>query len=72
MAKGELKNGFALIRPPGHHAMENDFCGYCYFNNVAIAAENVISEGLAKRILIVDYDVHHGQGTQRMFYDRDE
>ena len=49
--------------------MENEYCGYCYFNNVAIAVEKVLQDGLAKRVLIVDWDVHHGQATQQMFYD---
>ncbi|KAJ8926885.1 hypothetical protein NQ314_020736 [Rhamnusium bicolor] len=72
VANGDLKNGFALIRPPGHHAMADAFCGYCFINNVAIAAETAISKGLAKKVLIVDYDVHHGQGTQQMFYNRND
>lgn len=72
VARNEYKNGFALIRPPGHHAMANAFCGYCFMNNIAISSEIAISEGLAKRVLIVDYDVHHGQGVQQLFYDRDE
>ncbi|XP_072402950.1 histone deacetylase 6 isoform X1 [Diabrotica undecimpunctata] len=67
---GNLRNGLALVRPPGHHAMSNEFCGYCFINNVAIAAEMALSSGHAKRVLIVDYDVHHGQATQQMFYDR--
>ncbi|CAG9855463.1 unnamed protein product [Phyllotreta striolata] len=72
VAKGNLKNGFALIRPPGHHAMVDEFCGYCFLNNVALAAQTAIDEGLAKKVLIVDHDVHHGQGIQRMFYDRND
>ncbi|CAL1542444.1 unnamed protein product [Lymnaea stagnalis] len=63
-----LSNGFAMIRPPGHHAMENEFNGYCTFNNVALAAQSALNKGV-ERILIVDWDVHHGQGIQRMFYD---
>lgn len=72
MANGEVQNGMALVRPPGHHAMKEEFNGYCFLNNVAIAAQSVISEGLARRVLIVDVDVHHGQGIQQAFYDRDE
>ncbi|CAH1153341.1 unnamed protein product [Phaedon cochleariae] len=72
VAKGELKNGLALIRPPGHHAMSDAFCGYCFLNNVAVSAQAAIDQGLAKKVLIVDHDVHHGQGTQRMFYDRND
>ncbi|KAJ8923637.1 hypothetical protein NQ315_010217 [Exocentrus adspersus] len=72
VAGNAYKNGFALIRPPGHHAMENAFCGYCFMNNVSISADAAIKEGLAKRVLIVDYDIHHGQGVQQLFYDRDD
>lgn len=72
VAKGNYQNGFALVRPPGHHAMMNYYCGYCFFNNVAIAANAMTKEGLAKRILIVDFDVHHGQATMRAFYKRSD
>lgn len=65
----QIKNGFALIRPPGHHAMSNEACGYCFFNNVAIAANYAINQLGIQRILIVDWDVHHGQATQYSFYD---
>lgn len=65
----KIQNGMALIRPPGHHAMESEYCGYCFFNNLAIAAEYALNNYNLKRILIVDWDVHHGQATQRMFYD---
>lgn len=53
----------------GHHAMKEEYCGFCYFNNVAIAAKNVLDTTPTQRILIVDFDVHHGQGTQQLFYD---
>lgn len=59
----------AIIRPPGHHAMKSEFCGYCFLNNVAIAAEIALKNNLASKILIVDWDVHHGQATQQMFYN---
>lgn len=59
----------AIVRPPGHHAMFNEYCGYCFFNNVGIAAQYALDQNLAQKILIVDYDVHHGQATQQMFYD---
>lgn len=59
----------AIIRPPGHHAMKSEFNGYCFFNNVAIAAQLALDKHEVERILIVDWDVHHGQATQRMFYD---
>ncbi|XP_025261717.1 histone deacetylase 6 isoform X2 [Camponotus floridanus] len=69
ICKGEIQNGMAIIRPPGHHAMKSEYCGYCFFNNVAIAVEKALSSNLANRILIVDWDVHHGQATQQMFYN---
>ncbi|CAH1965946.1 unnamed protein product [Acanthoscelides obtectus] len=72
VAQGSLKNGLALIRPPGHHAMKDEMCGYCFLNNVALAADAAISKQLTKKVLIVDHDVHHGQGTQRLFYERDD
>lgn len=49
--------------------MKSEYCGYCFFNNVAIAAEKVLSSNLASKILIVDWDIHHGQATQQMFYN---
>ncbi|OXU23235.1 hypothetical protein TSAR_003178 [Trichomalopsis sarcophagae] len=69
ICKENIQNGMAIIRPPGHHAMKAEYCGYCFFNNVAIAAEVALKNNLAKRILIVDWDVHHGQATQQMFYN---
>ncbi|XP_031365832.1 histone deacetylase 6 isoform X2 [Apis dorsata] len=68
ICKGEIQN-VIYSRPPGHHAMKSEYCGYCFFNNVAIAAEKVLCNNLANKILIVDWDVHHGQATQQMFYD---
>ncbi|XP_076117817.1 protein deacetylase HDAC6-like isoform X2 [Mytilus galloprovincialis] len=66
---GKVLNGFAIVRPPGHHAMSNEFNGYCYLNNVATAAKLAIKNHGLKRILILDWDVHHGQGIQYCFYD---
>ncbi|XP_023030911.1 histone deacetylase 6 isoform X2 [Drosophila willistoni] len=66
---GKAQNGMAIIRPPGHHAMKAEFNGYCFFNNVALAAKHALDKHKLQRILIIDYDVHHGQGTQRFFYD---
>ncbi|HOC38562.1 MAG TPA: histone deacetylase [Thermodesulfobacteriota bacterium] len=64
-----LDNGFALVRPPGHHAEADRAMGFCIFNNVAIAARYLMKEYGLKRILIVDWDLHHGNGTQHHFYD---
>jgi len=66
---GRVKNGFALVRPPGHHAESNRAMGFCIFNNVAIAAKLLSSKYNLKRILIVDWDLHHGNATQHSFYD---
>ncbi|MHC1623794.1 MAG: histone deacetylase family protein [Candidatus Methanospirareceae archaeon] len=65
----DLKHIFALIRPPGHHANSNRGRGFCIFNNVAIAAEHLKRKHGAKRILIADWDVHHGNGTQDVFFE---
>lgn len=67
--KGDLNNAFALVRPPGHHAEPNAGMGFCLFNNVAIAARYLQKEMDLSRILIIDWDVHHGNGTQDIFYD---
>ncbi|XP_008411328.1 histone deacetylase 7 [Poecilia reticulata] len=68
VAKGELKNGFAVVRPPGHHADPSNPMGFCYFNSVAIAAKQLQQKLSVSKILIVDWDVHHGNGTQEVFY----
>ena len=70
LAAGE-KSAFALCRPPGHHASSRLSAGYCYLNNAAIAAQAFIEQG-AERIAILDVDYHHGNGTQGIFYDRDD
>jgi len=62
---------FALCRPPGHHASTDQYGGYCFFNNIAIAAEKLLEQG-AKRIFILDIDFHHGNGTQEIFYKRSD
>ncbi|XP_059177480.1 histone deacetylase 4-like isoform X3 [Physella acuta] len=69
VAAGDLKNGFAVVRPPGHHAEQDTPMGFCYFNSVAIAAKQLKAKMNLQRILIVDWDVHHGNGTQKMTYD---
>ena len=67
---GEIDAGFASIRPPGHHALHDDAMGFCLFNNVAIAAQKARDEFGIGRVLIVDFDVHHGNGTQHSFSER--
>ena len=67
--EGKLDNGFALVRPPGHHAEQDQAMGFCLFNNVAIGAKYAIKSFSLQRILIVDWDVHHGNGTQHSFYE---
>ena len=68
IAAGEVRNGFALVRPPGHHALRDRAMGFCLFNTVAIGARHVKRHYDAKRVLIMDWDVHHGNGTQDAFY----
>jgi acetoin utilization deacetylase AcuC-like enzyme len=69
---GAADNAFAIVRPPGHHALPNRAMGFCFFNNVAIAAEWLIRRRNLKRVLVVDWDVHHGNGTQDIFYESSE
>lgn len=66
--KAELDSAFALVRPPGHHAISNRAMGFCLFNNVAIAAKYALANFSLERVLIADFDVHHGNGTQDAFY----
>jgi len=66
---GEVASAFALVRPPGHHATAERAMGFCLFNNIAIAAKYALAEYKLERILIIDFDVHHGNGTQEAFYD---
>ncbi len=66
---GDINAAFCAVRPPGHHALPYRAMGFCFFNNVALAAEAALREG-ASRVAIVDWDVHHGNGTQEMFYHR--
>ncbi|KAF6735741.1 Histone deacetylase 7 [Oryzias melastigma] len=69
VAQRELRNGFAVVRPPGHHAAHSSPLGFCFFNSVAIAAKQLQSKLNVSKILIVDWDVHHGNGTQEAFYN---
>jgi len=67
VARGEAEVAFAVVRPPGHHAAPRRGSGFCLLNNVALAAAALRSNGLARRIAIIDFDVHHGDGTQAIF-----
>ena len=66
---GEVDSAFALVRPPGHHATSQRAMGFCLFNNIAIAAKYALEKHKLERIAIIDFDVHHGNGTQEAFYD---
>lgn len=70
--EGEVDHAFAMVRPPGHHAESDHAMGFCLFNNVAVAAEGLIRKYGLNRVAVVDYDVHHGNATQHMFYDRSD
>ena len=63
---------YALVRPSGHHAQPTQADGYCFFNNIAIATEAILTTDRIERVAILDWDVHHGNGTQEVFYDRDD
>jgi acetoin utilization deacetylase AcuC-like enzyme len=69
---GRGAHGFALVRPPGHHAEPDRAMGFCYFNNVALGAQHLLANHGLARVLVVDIDAHHGNGTQLAFYDRDD
>lgn len=69
LASTEYQNGFTMVRPPGHHALKNRGMGFCLFNTIAIGAQHLKHKHGAKRVLIMDWDVHHGNGTQDAFYD---
>lgn len=70
--KHEFTNSFALVRPPGHHATKFYGLGFCIFNNVAVAARHLLQGFKLKRVLILDIDSHHGNGTQEVFYKTDK
>ena len=65
----DSKCGVAIVRPPGHHAEPDEACGFCLFNNVSVAAKYALENHSLKRVLILDWDVHHGNGIQNMFYN---
>jgi len=70
--KGEHTNAYALSRPPGHHCLPDWPNGFCLLNNIAIAIEAAFAKGLARKIAVLDWDVHHGNGTEAIFYDRSD
>jgi acetoin utilization deacetylase AcuC-like enzyme len=69
LMRGEIDNAYCLVRPPGHHAVPEAAMGFCLFNNVAIAAKYALEQHGLERVMIIDYDVHHGNGTQEVFYE---
>lgn len=69
---GKVKNAYALSRPPGHHCLPEWPNGFCLLNNLAIAIEAARTAGLAKRFAVIDWDVHHGNGTEHIFYERND
>ena len=72
VAERRLDNAFCAVRPPGHHAETDSAMGFCFFNNIALAAEFLTREMGFKRVLIFDFDVHHGNGTQHFFEERSD
>ena len=70
--KKEFKNAFCAVRPPGHHAEKNKAMGFCIYNNVAVGAYYLIEKYKLKKIAIIDFDVHHGNGTQDIFYNNEK
>lgn len=69
VAAGDVDNAYALVRPPGHHAERDRGRGFCIFNNIGLGVMAAIDAGLVERVAIVDWDVHHGNGTQQAFFD---
>ena len=70
--KNEFKNAFCAVRPPGHHAEKEKAMGFCIYNNVAVGANYLIEKYKYNKIAIIDFDVHHGNGTQNIFYDNEK
>ena len=68
----EFKNAFCAVRPPGHHAEKNKAMGFCIYNNVAVGANYLIDKYKLNKVVIIDFDVHHGNGTQDIFYDNEK
>ena len=68
----EFKNAFCAVRPPGHHAEKDKAMGFCIYNNVAVGANYLINKYKLNKIAIIDFDVHHGNGTQDIFYDNEK
>jgi acetoin utilization deacetylase AcuC-like enzyme len=68
----EFKNAFCAVRPPGHHAEKNKAMGFCIYNNVAVGANYLVDKYKLNKIAIIDFDVHHGNGTQDIFYDNEK
>ncbi|NWF64051.1 MAG: histone deacetylase [Chloroflexi bacterium] len=68
--KGDVENAFAIVRPPGHHAEPDRAMGFCLFSNIAIAAKDLLVNGL-KRVMVIDYDAHHGNGTQAALWNEE-
>ncbi len=68
----EFKNAFCAVRPPGHHAKKNKAMGFCIYNNVAVGANYLIEKYKYNKVAIIDFDVHHGNGTQDIFYDNEK
>ena len=68
----DFENAFCAVRPPGHHAEKNKAMGFCIYNNVAVGANYLINKYKLKKIAIIDFDVHHGNGTQDIFYDNEK
>ena len=70
--RGPDRQALCLVRPPGHHALVDEAMGFCLFNNIALAANHAVQQHGLERVLVVDWDVHHGNGTQEIFYDRED